>query len=329
MNKQNSNFGYETTLQETSVYISRAFKPGENPEHIRASGDVLPRTCIARMGVTACNECVYYQEYPAGAAEAKVCSERNLISILAERQIEPSEALLVSVTANGVGYYDSVDKKEITINEFGGYEQVKGYNAFFAREEEKKAIGSRLADCGHVAIEFDDSESKPVRGFIHITRTNMQGVGAETFGEGDEKTNFVAFALRQAAKHYGVRVEDMRIKLTAAIDKLMYTFKDEDGMSAEQVMDKLFAGWFDMGLLHNTSKPDWERGDAIDPDDVWYADYHGMCEHLLKNSGVPMNQIDLSEIVNPGVIESGHASNAAGKHGKRPEARDLYIVSAR
>lgn len=321
--------GYSTSLQETSVFISRAFKPGENPDHEREAGDVLPRTCIARMGVTACQECVYYTDYPADAAEAKICSERNLVDILDEQGIAPEDALMVSVTANGVGFYDSLNEEEVTVNEFGNYEQVRGYNAFFARKSEKEALGSRLADCGHVAIEFDLPDGDQGFGFVHMTRTNMQGSGAETFGDEGEKKNFVAHALEQAAEHYGVQVEDMRIKLTAAIEKLIYTFKENDDATAEQMMDKAFAGWYDMGLLHNTSNPDWERGEAIQSDDVWHADYHGMCEHLLKNTGVKPENIDLSEIVNPGIIESGHASNAAGKHGKRPEARDLYIVAAK
>lgn len=310
------------------MFISRAFETGENPDNIRAAGDVLPRTCIQRMGVSACQECVYYQEYPADAAEAKVCSERNLAEILREQDIAPEDTLLVSVTANGVGFLDSLRPDEVSTNEFGQYGQVKGYNAFFARRSEKEVLGSRLADCGHVAIEFDLPDGDQGFGFIHMTRTNMQGKGAETFGDGEEKQHYVAYALSQAAEHYGVAVADMRIKLTAAIDKLVYTFKPTDDATAEQMMDKAFAGWFDMGLLHNTAHPDWQRGDPIDPTDVWNADYHAMCEHLLSTSGVRAENIDMTEIVNPGIVESGHASNVAGKHGKRPEARDLYLVRA-
>lgn len=320
--------GHTTSLQETSVFISRAFAAGENPENIRAAGDVLPRTCIQRMGVSACQECVYYEEYPDDAAEAKVCSERNLVDILREQDIAPQNTLLVSVTANGVGFYDSLQAEEVTENEFGGYEQVKGYNSFFARMSEREALGSRLADCGHVAVEFDLPDGDQAFGFIHMTRTNMQGTGAETFGEDEQKQHYVAYALSKAAEHYGVSVADMRIKLTAAIDKLVYTFKPSDDATAEQMMDKAFAGWFDMGLLHNLEKPDWQRGDPIEPSDVWHADYHAMCEHLLSTSGVRSENIDMAEIVNPGIIESGHASNVAGKHGKRPEARDLYLVRA-
>ncbi len=312
---------------EQQVSISRAFHPGENPEHVRDDGDVLPRTCMARMAVSACADCIYYNEYSETANQDKICSERNLIDVVSRQGLEMDDVLLVSVTANGIGFYDELTDDKVTINEFGGYEQTKGYNAFFARSSEKKALAGRLADCGFVAIDFEDKDGEQVNGFIHITRTNMQGIGSESFGVGDEKHHFVREALLQAAEHYGVEVADMKLNLAAAIDKLVYKFKSTDELTAEQNMDKLFAGWFDMGLLQNTANPNWQRGDEINPDDVWEADYHAMCEHLLKTSGVEESNIDLSSVLNPGDSSLGHASNAAGKHGKRPEARDLYLVS--
>lgn len=329
---------YETSLLETRVFISRAFQQGENPENIPAAGDTLTRTCVIdkmgkeaweTLGAGACRNCIYYENYPEDAEEAKQCSERNLITILEDQDIEPANFLMVSVTENGVGFYDTIDATKVKKNEFGNYEQIAGYNAFFARKSEKTAVGSRLADCGHWEIEATLPDGDLAFGFVHSTRTNMQGEGAETFYDGDTKVNYLAHVINEFTSHYGVEPGDVRIKLTAAIDKLVYSFKPDEGKgwsTAEEAMDGNFAGWFDNGLLNNMTNPNWKRGDPIQPTDVWHGNYHGMLEHMIARTSVPTENIDMTEILNPGIIESGHASNVAGKHGKRPEARDLYVV---
>ncbi len=80
-----------------------------------------------------------------------------------------------------------------------GWRELPGFNAFFAREGEEKALGRRLADCADVNFEFQDREGNPVFGFEHGTRTNMFGSSEYRFENSDgEKVSFTEYLMEQA-----------------------------------------------------------------------------------------------------------------------------------
>jgi len=326
--------------------ISQSFIAGENPGNLLLDGNILDNKCVEfqrlkQLGSSPCQDCVFFD--PSASLtipySEQLCAHRNLLGVLEKHDVLAANTVMVSFGGAGeIGMYDKEKSAgNVTEHPFG-WEMIKGYNAFFALTEEVEAIGGRAADCSVVRANFKLPNGKRGLGLIHLTRDNLQGDGALTYGP-NGGMSYLTDALLQAAHHYGVELSDFELTQMAKIDKLDYRFAPiydkESGellKTAEQVMDERFAGWFDMGMLHNLSNPTWKRGDPIDPKDEWRADYQEMTEHVILASGVPSDQIDVSEAINPGDVSSGHASNAAAndpnrpKELRRPDSRDLYMV---
>jgi hypothetical protein len=287
-----------------------------------AAGNVLRRLC--GLGGTACADVCQKLEGYDNRIE-KLCADENLAAILDELAVPADKVLMVGVTADKVGFYDKLDEygSAVTTNSVG-VRQLAGYNAFFAKASEGVALGARLADCGFAAIEFNDQDNELVRGFVHLTRTNLQGESALKFEVDGKPAGSFEYFLHEALVHYGGDIESVKVRLTAAIraENFEYTFKDKGP-------EELFPGWMEQGLLKNVSDPNWYEGQSINPEDIWQPQNREMLNWQIMRSGIKADQLVEEGMIDPGDLEIGHASNHAGAHGKMPDARDAYIVMPR
>jgi hypothetical protein len=305
--------------------ITRMRKPvetGEAPSSELLVGDILRRTC--KLGGTACAGAGC--QAPEGHSNIdKLCSDLNLKDITERMGIKTENLLMVGVTADVVGFYDQLESYGDAVKTNSvGIRELPGYNAFFAKSSEKVVLGARLADCGFAAIEFKDSEGEDVVGFVHLTRPNLQGESKLGFEVNGKPAGCFEYFMHEALEHYGGDLSTVNIHLIAAIkgENFHHTFKDKGP-------EDLFPGWFDQGLLLNKTSPDWEPGDAIDPNDVWEPNYREMLRWQIMRSGIAPEQLSEEGIIDPADLELGHASNHAGAHGKMPDARDAYLVMPR
>ncbi len=308
--------------EDTLAYITRMREPvapGEVPKRELLVGDILRRTCA--LGGTACagNGC----QAPEGFSNNdKLCSDLNIKDITERLNIKAEDLLMVGVTADGVGFYDQIESygDNVKTNSVG-IRELPGYNAFFAKASEKVVLGARLADCGFAAIEFKDHDGEDVQGFVHLTRPNLQGESKLGFEIDGEPAGCFEYFMHEALEHYGGDVDSVKVHLIAAIkaENFQHTFKDKGP-------EDLFPGWYDQGLLVNTSNPDWKPGDEIRPDDVWEPQYREMVRYQIMRSGIKPEQLSEENMIDPADLELGHASNHAGAHGKMPDARDAYLV---
>ena len=328
------------------AHISTAFQPGDNPENLLQHGNVLERLeplhIQGFLGESATRGGAEAPIYEQMLRERGLVADQNLLEVLAEQNVEPAETLMVSFTGDGIGFYDELKKNDKITSHQSGWEMIAGYNAMFARASERKALGGRAADCSVVKGWASLPDGDTVMLLLHLTRDNIEGDGALSYGD-NQNQSYIQAALEAGSKYYGIDVEDFHLEQMAKIDTLNYKFADgkvkvggqEKQLTAEQMMDFRFRGWFDQGMLHNVSNPDWKRGDPILPTDQWVADYQQMTEHVIRNSGALSDNINVANAINPGDIQSGHASNAAANdparatYGKRPDARDAYLVIAR
>lgn len=297
-------------------------EPGQEPSAELLVGDVLRRTC--RLGGEACAKVC---QAPKGYDnESKDCSDKNLSAFIKSAGIDKNRVLMVGVTADNIGFYDSLAEYEddLSVNS-EGIRELPGYNAFFARSSEDVVIGARLADCGFAAIEFDDSNGEEVIGFVHMTRPNLQGESALEFEiEGRAAGSFEYF-LHEAMNHYGGDLSTARVRLIAAIkpENYIHNFSDEEKMS------ELFPGWFEQGLIKNISNPDWKPGEQVTKNDVWKPQYRDMLLWHIMRSGISQEQLSDEGLIDPGDLVLGHASNHASSKGKIAAGRDAYMVMPR
>lgn len=135
--------------------------------------------------------------------------------------------------------------------------------------------------------------------------------------------SWAEYVLGSAIDHYGADPATVDIKLVAAIEgkDFVHTF------DSEEESREMFAGWEELGFIHNTTKADGKVECLID--------YREMIEWQLKDSiqdfGLRqyMNDysVDLSEVINTGDLSLGHASHHAAEHyGTTENGRDWYIV---
>jgi hypothetical protein len=352
-------------------YVSTAFEPGENRNNRLRDGNVLDRLQDLQkfLGEDAYfvrdsdTEARAYEEFmqtsplhrsvdagvlaPASIynqmlRERRLSADQNLLDVLEGQGVTPEDALMVGFTGDRIGFYDELKADGKITPHKAGWEMIAGYNAMFARASERKAMGGRAADCSVVEGWAELPDGDKVMLLLHLTRDNIEGDTALSYGPNKDRS-YIQAVLDAGAKHYGIAIEDFHLAQLARIDQLDYRFGagtakvdgQEVALTAEQMMDHKFRGWFDQGLLHNVSNPDWKRGDAISPTDRWVAYYQTMTEHVIMNSGVPTENIDVAHAINPGDVNSGHASNEAAndptraEHRKRPDARDAYLVIAR
>lgn len=306
------------------AFISRQrepVRPGEEPSTELLVGDVLRRTC--KLGGEACKEVCQFIGHDN---KDKCCSDKNLSSFVERIGIDKDKLLMVGVTADKVGFYDSLSdySDDLSVNS-EGIRELPGYNAFFARESDDVALGARLADCGFAVIEFKDAEGESVIGFVHLTRLNLQGESALAFEVDGNPAGSFEYFLHEALNHYGGDLESVKIRLTAAIkpENFVHHFVSEGRM------DELFPGWYEQGLIRNISNPEWQRGDIVVENDAWEPQYREMLHWQIMRSGIAEEQLSTDGVIDPGDLEFGHASNHASAYGRLADARDAYVVVPR
>ena len=311
--------------EDTLAYITRIREPvaiGEVPKRELLVGDILRRTCALGGSACAANGC----QAPEGFSNnQKLCSDLNIKDITERLKIKAEDLLMVGVTADGVGFYDQIDNygDNVKTNSVG-IRELPGYNAFFTKSSEEIVLGARLADCGFAAIEFKDADGEGVQGFVHLTRPNLQGESKLGFEVDGQPAGCFEYFIHEALQHYGGSIDSVKVRLIAAIkaDNFQHTFKDKGP-------EDLFPGWYDQGLLLNTSNPSWKPGDTVNPNDIWEPQYRQMLRYQIMRSGIKHEQLNEENMIDPADLELGHASNHAGAHGKMPDARDAYLVMPR
>lgn len=299
----------ERTMGDLRLLVSR----------LDTKGNILRRTCT-KMGESACAQvCAArgLEEYYRNAD--KQCADRNIVEAFEAADLDPKDVLMIGVTANGVGFGDQLPELDVKTNP-EGFQELAGYNAFFVRPEEAQAIGCRLADCGHIAIELTDSEGKPVMGFMHLTKPNMQGEGAYKFEYEGKPVSYFEYALKTALDHYGADLSSVSVTVNAAIseDSYTYTFKDEDN-AREQ-----FPGWIEEGLVRSEQHPEWQPGDEFDPSDTWHLNFPELIKRHIERSGLTAEQVDMTDMLDPRGSNGMHSSNHYDSSN-----RDLYAVAFR
>lgn len=303
------------------------------------TGNVLRRTC-EWAGAGACKAvCQLWGEYESskdddtayalvdGALESRDCSDLNLLSAMGRLGLQADEVLMVGVTADSIGFADSLAAYKPSQNPYG-WQELTGFNAFFARTNEVGALGRRLADCADINFEFKDHDGKTVFGFEHGTRTNMKGSSAYIFEKDGTKMSYTEYVLRNAVEHYGADAESVRIRLAAAIaaEDFIFTFADEEKL------EMVLPGWQADGFARNSSNPRWVSGIQFNPGDIWTADTYGLIvrdiEEAMGRLGIPSDNLDKSDVLNASA--SGGIFSSYLRHRQDPknvaDTRDLYLT---
>jgi len=329
-------------------------------KHEALAGNVLRRLC--KLGGEACAQtCAIHQGLIKRAEQNldEKCADENLSEIVSNLGLKLENLLMIGVTGkreeNRIGFADEVDidadRYKYGISPKTGIKELPGFNSFFAAEgdsingNEVYALGRRLADCGDINIEYTSREGKKIMGFMHMTRTNLEGEGHHTNkrdGVPFEEPSY-RFFMQSAFDHYGLPDEQgIDVRISAAIKPEHFTYN----FASQEKMDELFPGWDKNDtiftphkqLIINRDNPDWKPGDDFSPEDVFEVDFRGMLEwqirhfdpaaHLTRVNGRPLNdsEIDWSDVIDPGDESSEHASNARGKKDQEKDGRDAYLT---
>lgn len=311
-------------------------------EHEKLAGNVLRRLC--KLGGEACAQtCALHQgiiERAEAALDAK-CADDNLLEVISQLGARPEGIFMVGVTADGIGFADKVDgqpdKYPYAVNEKTGVKELPGFNAFFAKEDDRiggnevAALGRRLADCGDINLEFVDRDNRPVMGFMHMTKPNLQGEGAQKYEYQAKKVGSFEYFLRTALDYYGADIGSVNIRVAAAIKPEHYVWSFE---SEEDMEKKGFVGWKKtidengLPLLKNQANPDWRPGQPFDPTDEWFADFPAMLRwQIAQVKELQPDQINWEGVIDPGDGGSGHASNYRGRKNPDANGRDAYFTA--
>lgn len=306
------------------VHITRMREPTglvEAPSMTLRAGDVLRRTCTF-VGGGACKQAC---QAPEGYTNFdKKCSDQNLLAAVERLDISPQDVLMVGVTENRAGFYDKLGEYDGQSTNSVGIRELPGFNAFFAHVDESVVLGARLADCGFVALEFSDREGRMVNGFVHMTRSNMQGGTARAFELDGKKVGGFEYFLTQALEHYGANAEDVQARVVAGIAGESYVRP----ISASKSPEQSYPGWGELGLLENISTPEWRHGsNAYKDGDLWKPNFRGMLRWQIAQV-LDTGQVAYDGMIDPGDARTGHASNHAVKQGM-PDGRDAYFVLPR
>lgn len=334
-------------LQETGLFDAKSV----GPNTISAisimgkleglAGNVLRRLC--RVGGEACAQSCALRQGVIDMAEANIdakCADYNLVKVISKLGTKPENVFMVGVTADGVGFADEIpaqpEKYPYKINENTGVKELAGFNAFFAKAsdsiegDEVVALGRRLADCGDINLEFVDHGGQRVMGFMHMTKPNLQGEGAQQYDYQGKKVGSFEYFLRTAMDHYGANINSVNIRVAAAIkpEHYVWSFDNEEDMDA-----KGFIGWKDTldeeskPLLKNQSNPNWQPGQSFDASDKWFADFPAMLRWQIAQVGeLTSEQVNWQDAIDPGDSESQHASNNRAKTDPDANGRDAYFT---
>lgn len=311
-------------------------------EHEELAGNVLRRICT--LGGEACAQtCVLHQgviERAQVDIDGK-CADENLAQVIEKLGLRPENVFMVGVGKDNIGFLDQVDqdreKYKYTISSVTGLKELPGFDAFFSAEgdtvagDEVYALGRRLADCGDVNIEFVDRDGRRVMGFVHMSKPNLQGEGAQRYDYNGQKVGSFEYFLRTALDHYGGHISTVDIRVAAAIKPEHYVWKFQ---SEAEMDERGFIGWEDTldeegkPLLKNQSNPDSQPGQPFDPNDEWFADFPAMLRwQMAQLKDLKPDQINWEGAIDPGDTGSDHASNHRGKTNPGANGRDAYFTA--
>ena len=294
------------------------------------AGNILRRTCQA-IGGTACQVACARRGTPEYDENTdRLCADANLARSLAQLGIDAQDVLMVAVTGNEVGFGDKLDEYreagKLKENP-GGWRELPGFNAFFARADEVPAIGSRLADCAHLEFEFKDSEGRTVIGFEHGSRPNMRGVSAYEFAIDGRPVSYTEYVLTTAMRHYGADPDTLTVAIASSIRAENFA-KHFDSMEA---MENHLPGWYDAGFLRNATNPGWQPGDPVVPSDTWHADTRGLILHdtrtALETLGVSQDILIADDMLDPADTDGEYSSHQ--NRDRYGDSRDLYMIAHR
>lgn len=270
---------------------------------MRFAGTVSRGTCPRARGTKVCagSGC---QAPPWHDNADRDCADLNLAAVLDGLGLR--RVLVVGCASHGVGFFDEVDPALVKPRRGGFPEIVPDFAAFFAADDDGVALVTHMADCGFLAVELPRAY-----GFVHLTRLDTGAVRH----------------LKAAVAHYGCGLDDVRLRLVAAVSAAHFPqhFMDVDGARP----DDRFPGWHEAGLLRNRTRPGWRPGDPIDPADVWEADTREMFRRRVLSLGIAPSRLDVRDVIDPGDPRLGHASHSAGMRGEMPLGRDAYLVMPR
>lgn len=327
----------EFIRSQVSEQVEHAVSQIRSEDGQLATGNILRRTCD--FGGAACQQVCQLQEerelfnkgtaareLVAEALSNRSCSDINLLRAIERLGLEPSDVLMVGVTANNVGFADKINEYETLADNPYGWRELPGFNAFFARAGEVGALGRRLADCADVNFEFKDESGKTVFGFEHGTRTDMFGPSDYPFEIDGKKVSFTEHVLGLAIDHYGAEPASIKIKLAAAI-KAHNFVKHFDSV---QAMEEHIPGWWRAGYAENITNPDWraDAGGGLSLSDTWEADSRGMIvddiQRAMRVYGIPAKNFSTKGIIDPADSQGVHSSHEFRE--QYGDTRDLYIT---
>ncbi len=267
------------------------------------------------------------RELVGTAIAERSCADLNLVDAIAKLGLEAEQVLMVGVTANEVGFGDQLENYEAegkVKQNYYGWREIPGFNAFFARTSEVPALGRRLADCADINFEFKDADGNTVIGFEHGTRTDMFGIEEFPFDRNNEKVSFTEYALGQAIDRYAPDPASIRIRLSAAIKGHNFIKR----FDSREKMEEHLPGWLADGFVKNISNLGWKEGDPIPETDVWQADTRELITRDIRETmikfAIPEGNFDTEGIIDPGDSEGVHSSHEYRE--QYGDSRDLYIT---
>lgn len=301
---------------------------GEAPSNEWSAGNVIRRLCEKGGGMCAKLGCQAVEGYQNSA---KDCADMNYREVFESIGVPAEQALIIGLTQDRVGFYDQLEQYDPRPNSTGIREAV-GFNAFFARASDEVVFGGRFADCAFVALEFKDSGDEDVIGFVHLTRTNLNGESQLKFTVDGKPVGALTYFLDSALDHYGGDKSTVQARLVTAIngENFPHTFDPKSEHAGGDHPDGRFPGWLNQGLMYNETNPYWHllsEEVAINPTDVWYPMYRQMIQWQIANSGLTESQVCEENIIDPAVLELGYASNHSAYFGHVAQARDAYIIA--
>lgn len=342
----------------------------EGTDGRQMAGNVLRRTCPV-AGERACAETCQLVALRGSAPESAIkpdtrdhlaatgihtqaeidnyfpdeCSDDNLVFELDTLGVPYEQALIVGVTADGVGFLDDPDVRSNMTTNPHGWSEIAGFNAFFARRSDTiptedgtgnklRVLGARLADSGFVVVGMVDRDGNRVEGIIHSTRTNMPGRN-HLKEYGGEKQSFIHYALSEAMARYGADPSSVYLKLVAAVGPQAWRKRYAN---AAKLQDNL-PGWAEDGLIRNITNPNWQPGmEVVNPrteeyDELWPQYPHKVRMEMIEAAArLGIEDVRLDGSLDPGkprgriIHSSANRLRIAEPGDPLIDSRDLYAV---
>lgn len=311
---------------ETIAFISQSRQatlvPEQGPSVEPLAGNMLPRLCQF-AGAGACE--MACQAPAAHNNDRKDCATANCHELFDALGIDPKDVYQGgAVGGTNIAFIDNTDPHTLP----RGPEGLKYFaktDAVFGYSDTIK--GCRMADCGMLVVSGKDKDGWSFDGFIHATRHNLNGDDQCATAEG-EKVGGVELMLRSVTEHYQPSQVTVRLASGITPENYIWDFTPSPEMlakqpelTAEEQRESKFRGWFTNGWLRpHLADGTWDGRKyevnmlAAIRHQVERAGYGDVYEEAMSFEG--------------GNPLTGHASNAAGKHGLIPEARDFYVVAA-